>query len=149
MKDNKPLLFINSAQSKEFKDQNQYVYDSRFDNKNLKIFQEIKKEPEKAKETKKVEFDVIKEEVPKEEKAIEDIDSGEDEIKKRKLRNKMELLNKRARLGRYVFVSVEIEGKVYEGYFMRLLSNSIILNVGEEEMEIPINDIRDIIILKV
>lgn len=158
MKDNKPLLFINSAQSGQLKDQNQYVYDSRFDNSNPKIIREVKKDTRPTIEEVKKK---VKEEVEKENTRnaihedreanikLEQAVSKEDEIKKKKLINKMELLNKRAKLGRFVLISIETINQTIEGFFTKLLENSIMVAVEDEEQEILIQEIQDIIILKV
>ena len=146
MKDNKPLIFINSAQTEGIKDQNQYVYDSRFDKKNKRL-SEIKKQ-ENPRD--------LKEDKPKEEKNTEPekieeepVEIEENKLFNKKLLNKMELLNKRANLERYVLVSVETIDKVIEGYFMKLLDKSIIINSEDEEIEVLFKEIKDIIILKV
>jgi len=150
MKDNKPLLFINSAQSSEFKDQNQYVYDSRFDNKeHKKIIRELKKEA-KLNEVKNFNQEVNQqsEKKIKENSVIQELNK-EDEMRIHKLFNKMELLNKRAKLGRFVLVSVETFDYAIEGYFIQLHEESILIRVDEEEKEISLQDIKDIIIIKV
>lgn len=142
MYDNGPLLFINSVSSKVVKNSNQYVYDSRI-HQNVKI-PEIKKEviPEVPKIV-EVKEDEVKTPEPKE------VISNDEENKIRKLQNKLELLNKRARLGRYVLVKVAYQDNEIEGFFRSLLDDSIIISDQETEREIPIKDIRNIDILKV
>ncbi len=147
MKDNKPLLFINSAQSNQVKDQNQYVYDSRFDKKNIKILKEQKREEKKVSKQ-KVEPEK-EQEIKVQNEVKEPQDNSISETKSKKLMNKLELLHKRAKLGRYVLVSVETTSDVIEGYFTFLLDHSIVLSVEEEEKEIAIDDIKEIEILKV
>ena len=63
--------------------------------------------------------------------------------------NKLHLLNKRANLERYVFVSVETNDKVIEGYFMKLLNDKILVKTETEDEEIEINKIKNLSILKV
>ncbi len=149
MKDNKPLLFINSAQTNTPKDKNQYVYDSRFNKKDQRITEASKVKTKKA---------VVKEEVVKqvpieENEELHDekeqVIITEDNARLKKLANKLELLSKRAKLGRYVFVTVETFDQVLEGYFMELLEEAIILNMNDQEHKILISDIKEITILKV
>ena len=149
MKDNKPLLFINSAQTNTPKDKNQYVYDSRFNKKDQRITEASKVKTKKA---------VVKEEVVKqvpieENEELHDekeqVIITEDNARLKKLANKLELLSKRAKLGRYVFVTVETFDQVLEGYFKELLEEAIILNMNDQEHKILISDIKEITILKV
>ncbi|QVK17220.1 hypothetical protein KHQ81_10010 [Mycoplasmatota bacterium] len=158
MKDNKPLLFINSAQSSQLKGQNQYVYDSRFDNSNQKFIRDYKKDVRPAREEKKkqdreeVKTENTRKRTYEERNSNIKLDqsfSKEDEIKKKKLMNKMVLLNKRANLGRYVLVSIEKNNQSIECYFIKLLEKSIIVSIEDKEQEILMQDIEDIIILKV
>lgn len=150
MKDNKPLLFINSAQSEKFTDGNQYVYDSRY-NKKDKRLSEIKKEEvpiEELEEKVEEKIEVI-EQVENNVTKEKDLDEEISKEKNKKLMNKIELLNKRASLERYVLVSVETVDKVVEGFFMKSVDNIIIINTEEGKNEIFINDIKDITIIKV
>lgn len=148
MKDNKPLIFINSAQSNNFKDHNQYVFDSRY-HKPLKKIEVIKKVQDEIKVISKEEEKSQEIDNKEASQQQEDINNVGDDGRIRKLMNKMELLNKRASLGRYVYVSVDVNDKVLEGYFMKLNNSSVILNIDDEEIEISINDINNITIIKV
>lgn len=146
MKDNKPILFINSAQSDDVKDHSQYVYDSRFDKFEKKpiIHKEVTK-PVVEEEKNKDIVNEFKEEI----KENKEIIIEEDVQKREKLFNKLELLNKRAKLGRYVYVSIQIKEDNVEGYFKQLLEKEIILSIEEKDETISISDIDEIIILKV
>lgn len=142
MYDNGPLLFINSVQSKIVKNSNQYIYDSRI-HQNVKI-PEIKKEEV----TEPPQVIEVKEEQVKP-KEVPEMITNDDENKLRKLQNKLELLNKRARLGRYVLVKVIYQDSEIEGYFRSLQEDVIIIANQEQELEISIKDIKNIEILKV
>lgn len=145
MKNNKPLLFINSAQTTNFTNHNQYVFDSRYDNNEKIVQNEAIKFVPKLKEKKIVQKEetVIKAE---HEKSVR-IDEKDKHLEK--LYNKIELLDKRAKLGRYVLVSIEIDEEKIEGYFKAWRERDILLIVDEEEKEIVIEKIKNIHILKV
>ncbi len=149
MKDNKPLLFINSAQTNTPKDKNQYVYDSRFNKKDQRITEASKVKTKKAVVKEEVVKQVPIEESEKLHDEKEQVIITEDNARLKKLANKLELLSKRAKLGRYVFVTVETLDQVLEGYFMELLEEAIILNMNDQEHKILISDIKEITILKV
>lgn len=149
MKDNKPLLFINSAQTNTPKDKNQYVYDSRFNKKDQRITEASKVKTKKAVVKEEVVKQVPIEESEKLHDEKEQVIITEDNARLKKLANKLELLSKRAKLGRYVFVTVETLDQVLEGYFMKLLEEAIILNMNDQEHKILISDIKEITILKV
>jgi hypothetical protein len=149
MKDNKPLLFINSAQTNTPKDKNQYVYDSRFNKKDQRITEASKVKTKKAVVKEEVVKQVPIEESEKLHDEKEQVIITEDNARLKKLANKLELLSKRAKLGRYVFVTVETFDQVLEGYFMELLEEAIILNMNDQEHKILISDIKEITILKV
>ena len=149
MKDNKPLLFINSAQTNTPKDKNQYVYDSRFNKKDQRITEASKVKTKKAVVKEEVVEQVPIEESEKLHDEKEQVIITEDNARLKKLANKLELLSKRAKLGRYVFVTVETFDQVLEGYFMELLEEAIILNMNDQEHKILISDIKEITILKV
>ncbi len=147
MKDNKPILFINSAQTDDVSDHSQYVYDSRFDKFEKKpVIHKESIEPKVLEETENITLEnFVKEEI---------IENKEFEVqanvqKNNKLYNKLELLNKRAKLGRYVFVSIQIKEDEIEGYFKQLLEKEIIVTVADKDETILISDIDEIIILKV
>ena len=149
MKDNKPLLFINSAQTNTPKDKNQYVYDSRFNKKDQRITEASKVKTKKAVVKEEVVKQVPIEESEKLHDEKEQVIITEDNARLKKLANKLELLSKRAKLGRYVFVTVETFDQVLEGYFKELLEEAIILNMNDQEHKILISDIKEITILKV
>lgn len=142
MSDNKPLLFINSAQSKKFKDQNQYVYDSRFHKKDKRLTEFIKQE-EKVKIVQEEEK-IVEEKKPEVNEQVID-----NPTISQKLMNKIQLLNKRAILERYVLVSVETQDKVIEGYFMKLDDDKILVKTETDDEEIEIKTLKNITILKV
>ncbi len=145
MKENKPLLYINSAQSDKFGDQSQYIYDSRYHKPIIIIKKEVEEINNNDEEEVLIKPQIIKENIinPKEING-EEILTG---INK-KLMNKIDLLNKRALLGRYVQVSVETKEKIIEGYFLNKLANEIVLRDKELEVTVPFEEIKEILIIK-
>jgi hypothetical protein len=123
--DNKPLLFIETVQTTINEDVGQSIYDSRRDKKN-----DI---PDKI---------VEMEEIP-------DIPQVEQE-KSSKLRQKVNLLDKRAKQEHFVYVEINLtEGEHYRGFFKGLTNNRVLLSEEEEVREIDLANILEITILKV
>lgn len=149
MKNNKPILFINSAHSNNFDGPNQYVYDSRYNKEKIIIKPEQKDIlPRKVKTRNESNEKPVKEVAI----GVQDQEQAKivrDEKNNEKLLNKIELLNKRAKLSRFVLVSVTTNDEKFEGYFKEYDEDSIILSVDNSELNIEINEIEDITILKV
>lgn len=150
MKENKPILFINSAKTDNTFSKSQNVYDSRVGNKSISKKKEEKKNIEKKNNNENVEQAEFNNNNNKEEIKEDNIIKEEkpQEIEK-SFSNKIRLLNRRADLGRFVLVLVKTNTNEYEGLFKGVAERGVILEIGDKDESILIDDITDIIILRV
>jgi hypothetical protein len=132
MSENKPLLFIETVQTKINENIGQTYFDSRSMKKEI-IEQELlnPKELSKAKGSKP-------------------LDRDEEKERSSKLAHQANLLDKRAKQEHYVYIQINLlEGETYKGFFKGLSNNVISLKEEEELREIDLSDVLEITILKV
>lgn len=133
MSDTKPLLFIDTVQTKVNENIGQTVYDSRKANKGVVLKEEKKEIKEKQ--------NAVQEERK---------DQSENKKESSKLVHQANLLDRRAKQNHFVFVQVESTKGEITGYFKGLVDHTIRLSDEEGELlEISLNDIEEIKILKV
>jgi len=63
--------------------------------------------------------------------------------------NKLRLLNRRAELGRYVLVSLKTHDSIYEGLFKGIEDNELMIEVNDTNVRIGIDEVMEVIILRV
>ena len=149
MKENKPILFINSAQSDSVGQGNQYVYDSRFKNREDILKKPVKKEVP-IKEPLEEPVETVLEETTIEEDVLSEVEEPvtEDEEFVSPFDYKIGLLNRRAEQGHFVVVEVTTKEKTMQGLFYGRKTNQIILKVEEDNKIIPIRDINELNIIR-
>ncbi|MDF2700236.1 MAG: hypothetical protein K0Q49_1792 [Haloplasmataceae bacterium] len=172
MKENKPILFINSASTNNFYQKNQFEYDSRKKNnnylikKNTQKIQDVNVNREQEKPIVETENNyIINEEqntvvenievsepiqnVESETTSIEVVQQEEDIQIEKPFANKIRLLTKRALLNRYVLVAIVLIDGEIEGLFKNSNNTNIVLETNGEDNNISIDEIEDIRIIRV
>jgi hypothetical protein len=133
MSENKPLLFIETVQTKI----NENIGQTYFDSRSMKKETVIDQEPLVPKELNKA-------------KGSKPLDRDEEKERSSKIAHQAKLLDKRAKQEHYVYVQINlIEGESFTGFFKGLSNNVISLKEEEEMREIDLSDVLEITILKV